>query len=132
MVKDILKALRKGKNLNQTEVAKYLNLSQQAYANYENGTTEPNLKSLIKLSKLYGVTTDYLLGLTSKPTTNDILTMPSNEEDLIFSMFEMYQNLTPDKRMRLNEIVEEILNQAGYEKKTLTDEQKQLIEKCDV
>lgn len=62
-----LKLLRTQKKLRQVDVANYLNISQQAYANYERGAREPNQETLIKLAEYYGVTTDYLLGHSSDP-----------------------------------------------------------------
>lgn len=56
-----LKAERIKKGLTQTEVGKSLGLVQSAIAKYELGIKEPKQATLIALSKLYGVTTDYLL-----------------------------------------------------------------------
>ena len=58
-----IKELRDEKKVTQKEVAKFLGIIESAYANYEQGRTEPNLNTLIKLSQFFGVTTDYLLGL---------------------------------------------------------------------
>ena len=51
----------------QTFVAEKLQISQRAYSHYENGTREVPLDVLIKLSYLYNVSSDYLLGLTDNP-----------------------------------------------------------------
>ncbi len=52
---EILKNLRKKYNFTQDFVASQLNLSRSTYTYYETGKTEPNLKSLGILSKLYNV-----------------------------------------------------------------------------
>ena len=57
-----LLALREENNLSKTAVAKKLGLSVQRYANWEYGTREPDLENLKAISKLYGVSTDYLTG----------------------------------------------------------------------
>lgn len=57
-----LRNLRKSKQLNQSKIANILKISQQAYAKYEQGITEPDINSLNLLANFYGVTTDYLLG----------------------------------------------------------------------
>lgn len=44
----------------------------QVYANYEYGIREPDFDTVIKLAKLYNVTTDYLLGFTSTKKTISI------------------------------------------------------------
>lgn len=54
--------LRKENGLTQTEVAKKLFLSQNGYASYESGRTEPNIETLCKLADYYNVSLDYLVG----------------------------------------------------------------------
>ena len=63
---EILKELRKGKGLTQSDIAKLLGFSTTAYQNYERGVNEPSNKSLCILADFYGVTTDYLLGREDK------------------------------------------------------------------
>lgn len=57
-----LKQLRKKNNLNQTQVANAIGVSQNAYSRYELGTSEPKYFILSKLSELYGVQIEYILG----------------------------------------------------------------------
>ncbi len=60
--------LREERGWSKTYVAKKLGLSNmQTYANYEYGSREPDLELLKKISDLYDVTTDYLLGKTPTP-----------------------------------------------------------------
>lgn len=61
-----LKDLREDKDMSQEDLAIILNCKQQTYSNYENGTRTLPYEMLIKLSKFYNVTTDYILGLTNK------------------------------------------------------------------
>lgn len=60
-----LKDLREDHDYTQTYVAKYLNMKQQQYSRYETGEYELPLECLVKLSKLYNVSTDYILNLTN-------------------------------------------------------------------
>ena len=60
-----LKYYRKLNGLNQAEVAKKLGLSTTAYGHYETGRRTVTTESLQKLSDLYGVSTDELLGRCS-------------------------------------------------------------------
>ena len=46
----------------QQEVADYCGLHRSTYTYYECGRTFPTLITLVKLSRLYGVSVDYLLG----------------------------------------------------------------------
>lgn len=58
-----IKDLREGQQLKQREVADYLGISQQAYSYYELDKRELPSRHVAKLSKLYHVSADYLLGL---------------------------------------------------------------------
>lgn len=60
-----LKELREEKRWSKTEVADQLRIKTlSTYANWEYGIRSPDYDTLIKIAKLYGVSTDYLLGLT--------------------------------------------------------------------
>ena len=59
-----LKYLRKNKKVNQSTIADLLNISQQAYAKYEQDITEPDTKNLKILANYFNVTVDYLIGVT--------------------------------------------------------------------
>lgn len=57
-----IKLERTRKNLSQLKLGEILNVSQQAVAKWEKGLSEPDSENLIALSKLFNVSTDYLLG----------------------------------------------------------------------
>ncbi len=56
-----IKKLRLEKGLSQEYVAKYLGVTQQAYANYERGARQADYSTLEKLSTFFDVSIDYLL-----------------------------------------------------------------------
>lgn len=56
--------LRKNANLSQEEFAEKLNVSRQAVSKWECGDALPDTENLIKISKLYGVSLDELVGNT--------------------------------------------------------------------
>ncbi len=58
-----LKELRNEHNLTQKQIAEKLHIKQNTYSQYENGDRQVPLEIVIMLSKFYGVSTDYLLGL---------------------------------------------------------------------
>lgn len=66
MVFQKIKDLREDNDLTQQHIASVLNISQRAYSHYENGTRNLPVEILIQLSKFYNVSTDYILGLSSK------------------------------------------------------------------
>jgi transcriptional regulator with XRE-family HTH domain len=59
-----LRDLREDLDLNQTEIANYLEIDQRVYSNYETGKREIPVHLLIKLADYYNTSTDYLLGRT--------------------------------------------------------------------
>ncbi|MCM1497516.1 MAG: helix-turn-helix domain-containing protein [Clostridium sp.] len=61
-----LRELREDADLSQTQVAKYLAMSQTGYSKYETGENDIPTSILIKLSKLYGTSIDYLLAQTDE------------------------------------------------------------------
>lgn len=65
-----IRDLREDRDLKQREVAEYLNCSQQVYSNYELGQRDVPSETLIRLSRLYNVSVDYILSLTDDPKTN--------------------------------------------------------------
>ncbi len=62
-----IRDLREDRDLRQRELAEYLNCSQQVYSNYELGQRDIPSETLIRLSRFYGVSVDYILGLTDDP-----------------------------------------------------------------
>ena len=61
-----IRDLREDRDLNQTEVAKYLGMSQTGYSKYETGENDIPTQILIKLARFYGTSIDYLLGETDR------------------------------------------------------------------
>lgn len=61
-----LRDLRKDCELTQREVADILQTSYQYYQKYEKGIRPIPVDRLIKLSKFYHVSTDYILGLSKE------------------------------------------------------------------
>lgn len=54
-------ALRREKNMSQYTLAQNLGISPSAVGMYEQGRREPDVDTIVKLSRLFGVSTDYLL-----------------------------------------------------------------------
>lgn len=56
-----LRYLRKKRNLRQEDIGNILNISRQAYSNYENCTRTPDLDILLQLCDFYKVSLDVLV-----------------------------------------------------------------------
>ena len=60
---DKIIGLRKSNGMSQEDLAEKLDVSRQAISRWESGTAMPDANNILQLSKLFGVTTDYLLKL---------------------------------------------------------------------
>ena len=61
---DNLVRLRKAYNYTQQQIGDKLNISRQAYSNYERGKRIPDIGMLIRLADIYGVSLEQLLTQT--------------------------------------------------------------------
>ena len=75
---EIIRNLRENHEYKQETIAKYLGVVQQTYSNYEKGHTSLPLDYLVKLTKFYNESADFLLGLTT-------FQKPSSEMEKIYA-----------------------------------------------
>ena len=61
-----MRDLREDRDKTQREIAQVLGTSQTMYARYERGASELPIRHLIRLAKFYGVSSDYILGLSQQ------------------------------------------------------------------
>ncbi|MCH5198669.1 MAG: helix-turn-helix transcriptional regulator [Oscillospiraceae bacterium] len=74
--------LRKEKNISQRQASEDLGISQALLSHYEKGIRECNLDFVKKAASYYGVTSDYLLGITeSRKGITDLYSSDIIEED---------------------------------------------------
>ncbi len=59
-----LKELREDHDFKQSDISELLGISQTNYSKYELEKVNLPIEALIKLSKIYKTSTDYILGLT--------------------------------------------------------------------
>ncbi len=64
---DNLKYFREQNSLTQQEVANKLKIERSTYCCYERGKTEPNIKNLLKLCKIFNIDCNALLGYCVDP-----------------------------------------------------------------
>ena len=60
---ETIRKLRKERTLTQTQIADLLGITYQAVSNWEHNKNAPDLTQIPRLAQIFGVTTDYLLGL---------------------------------------------------------------------
>lgn len=68
-----------------------LGIPETALRNYEKNEREPNFDFLIKISEMFNISTDYLLGLTDEKEVLHTFRLHSSEQDII----EKYRTLDP-------------------------------------
>jgi len=54
----------------QVQLAQKLGITKQTVSNWENDNIQPSIEMLVRLAKLFHVSTDYLLGLDTAQTIN--------------------------------------------------------------
>ena len=67
-----LKELRKAKSATQSEVASAIGIGRTNYVKMENGIQDIDTQSLINLSNFFGCSIDYILGIDSTPTQQQL------------------------------------------------------------
>lgn len=65
MLNQRIRQLRQARSMSQVDLAKSLNVTKQSVSNWENDNIQPSIEMLVKLSAVFSVSTDYLLGLDS-------------------------------------------------------------------
>ncbi len=102
-INEMLIKLREDATLSKKELTEKLNIKYTTYANYEAGIREPNSDFLIKISKFYDVSIDYILGLTNiKSYSNQNLNI--KEEEL--TMIKKYKKLDNHSKLIINSIID--------------------------
>ena len=66
-----IRNMREDRDMTQTQLAKYLDMSQTGYSKYETGENDIPTAILIKLSRFYNTSIDYLLGETDNKKRYD-------------------------------------------------------------
>ena len=76
-------ALRKSRRMSQEQLGEHLSVSRQAVSKWELNESVPDVDKVVQLSKLFGVTTDYLIN--DEPAFSGgepiIITAESKKED---------------------------------------------------
>ncbi len=86
---DIIKRLRKKRNLTQEQLAEQLNISSAAVSKWENNIGMPDISNIVPLANLFGVTTDELFGVNGIDKEAEI-------DDLLDEIFKMQEGVAPE------------------------------------
>ena len=62
MLNEKLREIRLAKKISQVELANLLGVTKQSVSNWENDNIQPSIEMLVKISRTFNVSTDFLLG----------------------------------------------------------------------
>lgn len=88
--------LRKAKNITQQRLAVDLGVDQASISSYECGKYLPTIEMLLKLSEYFGVSTDYLLGVSDVKTPLKFVV-----DDQSAYLLSIFENLPRNYRERV-------------------------------
>lgn len=97
-----LEEIRQEKKLSQKDLAKKLNISQQAISLYEKGEREPKLETWQKLADFFNVPVDYLLGISKDSSTLTIDDLNQEEQEAYERITDMLSQEYPQTRPEFN------------------------------
>lgn len=89
MIADRIKELRESKNLTQTELARHLGITRSSVNAWEMGVSVPSTTYLVELARLFNISTDYLLGLSTNNTI-DISGLSEKEIIIIYNLIQYF------------------------------------------
>ncbi len=107
---DILKDLRKSRNMTQKKLAEKLNITEATVSRYEGGTANPPFETMRSIAAIFNVTMDYLYGMETS-TAISTVNLSGKQADILRSLADQFRR-----------------NNGVYDKKT-TEEQYALLGK---
>ena len=87
---DKIKTLREHYGLTQVQLAQRLGVTKSAVNAWETGTNSPSLSYVVKLAKIFGVSTDYLLGVNERLTV-DITELDDLQTQAVTLMIRLFE-----------------------------------------
>lgn len=91
MISDKIKQLREQYNYSQSDLADKLGIARTSVLAWENQTSQPAMKHIVELAKLFRVSTDYLLEAESKRTLS-LEGLSDDEIAIICSLLNYFDN----------------------------------------
>jgi len=95
---EIIRDLRKDRDLTQTDIANVLDIKQQGYSKYENGENEMPIRVIVALADYFGVSVDYLLGRPKGGQGYEVLESTINGDTTVGTVVSDILSLDPPNR----------------------------------
>ena len=85
-----IKNLRVNSGMSQVQLAERLGITKSAVNAWETGTNSPSLLYIIRLANIFGVSTDYLLGVNERLTV-DITNLDELQKQAVTLMIKLFE-----------------------------------------
>ena len=102
-----IKELREEYSLTQKELAQKLSNVQRNVSNWENGASEPDCETILKIAELFGVSIDELFGRSFSPEPVRLDT----ESD--YALLRTLRKLTPAQKSAVKNLIDAFIDNAG-------------------
>ena len=112
-ISERITALRKEKDISQTELAKRLNVSRQAVSKWEQGVSSPDTAKLIQLAEILGTEVEYLATGTHPEPGSVVLNVVETVERVEERVVEVIRHV-PRKPVKKNPIDYWIVGGGGF------------------
>ena len=103
-----LNKLRQERGLTQQELADIFHISNSTISSYETGARIPDIDFLLKLSKFYNTSSDYILGLTDNKLPLDIINNVVTDDVSYHTVVEKIQKLTFERKRLLLALLDDL------------------------
>ncbi len=90
MIGERIRETREKNGFTQSALAKKFRISRSAVNAWEMGVSVPSAQYLVELSRLFKVSTDYLLGL-DRCETVDISSLEEDEKDILYALLNLFE-----------------------------------------
>lgn len=101
-----LKELRKSRHLTQEELGEKISVTQQNVSKYENDVYEMPVDVLVKVSRCFNVTIEYLLGLTEIKRDIAGQVVVNEAVDEYYDFIEAFKSLSDEDKELIWSIIE--------------------------
>lgn len=91
LLADKVKLIREQLGMTQAELARKLGLTRSSVNSWEMGLSVPSTQYIIELAKVFGVSTDYLLGLDHNSVI-DINNLTEKEVSILLGLVNYFKN----------------------------------------
>jgi transcriptional regulator with XRE-family HTH domain len=108
-----IRSLRIEKEMSQEEIANMFGLKNRStVSNWEAGRISPDHEIIVKLSQLFNVSTDYILGVSNIRNENEFVEIKMKDGTILKSYMELFDGLEPEDFEKVVKIIQ------GFKAKT--------------